>query len=67
MLQKFPSNKINVSRAPTHHDFTFDSRFLYELQHIIRLSKRVCWIFRFRNRLDFIKVYVFVQQKAWTL
>ena len=67
MLQKFPSKKINVSRAPTHHDFTFNWQFLYELPYMVRLSKRVYWIFRFRNRFDFIKVYVFVQQKAWTL
>ena len=67
MLQKFPSNEINVLRAPTHNDFTFNSRFLYELQQMIRQSKRVCWIFRFQNRFDFINVYVFVQQKAWTL
>ena len=67
MLQKFPSNKINVSQASTHHNFTFNLRFLYELQHTVRLSKSMCWIFRSRNRFDFIKVYAFVQQKAWTL
>ena len=67
MLQKFPSNKINVSQAPTQHNFTFNLRFLYELQHTVCLSKSMCWIFRFRNRFVFIKAYAFVQQKAWTL
>ena len=63
MLKKFPSDKINVtkntvfllSRAPTHHIFTFNSQFLYELKHMTHLSKTV-----------FIKVYIPVQQKAWT-
>ena len=45
MLKKFPSDKINVtknelfllSRALTHHSLTFNSAFLYELKHKIRL------------------------------
>ena len=73
MLKIFPSDKINVtenalfflSRAPNHHSFTSNSRFLYELS--VHLSKTVCEIFLFRFRLVFIKVYIFVQQKAWTL
>ena len=56
-----------LSRAPTHYSFTFNSRFLYELKHKVRLSKSVCGIFHFRFRHVFIKVYFFVQQKAWTL
>ena len=71
MLKKFPSNKINVRkkasfflRAPTHHSFTFNSQFLYELKHSVHFSKFVCGIFHFGFRLDFIKVYIFVQQKA---
>ena len=34
---------------------------------MVHLSKTVCGIFYFRFCLVFIKVYVFVQQKAWTL
>ena len=30
------------------------------------LSKTVCGIFHFRFRLVFIKIYIFVQQNAWT-
>ena len=49
MLKKFPSDKINgtknalffLSRAPTHHSFTFNLRFLYELKHKVRLSKTI--------------------------
>ena len=75
MLKKIPSEKIfgpkNVpfflSRAPTHHSFTFNSQFLYELKHNAHLSKTVCEIFHFRFRFVFIKVYVFVQQNAWAL
>ena len=48
---------IFLSRAPTHHSFTFNSRFLYELKHKVFLSKSVCGILHFRFRLVFIKVY----------
>ena len=56
MLKKFPSDKINdtkdafflLSRAPSHHSFTFNLQFLYELQHKVRLSKTGCGIFYFR-------------------
>ena len=72
MLKEIPSDKINgtkyallfLSRAPTHHSFTFNLRFLYELKHKVRFSKTVCGIFNFRFRSVFIKVYIFVQQNA---
>ena len=77
MLKKFPSNKINgtknalffIWRAPTHHSFTFNLRFLYELKQKVFLSKTMCGIFRFRLGffLIFVQVYFFVQQSAWTL
>ena len=75
MLKKFPWDKINgtknalffLSRAPTHHSFTFNLRFLYELKHKVRSFKTVCGIFHFRFRFILIKVYIFVQQNAWTL
>ena len=75
MLKKIFSDKINrtksalffLSRAPTHHSFTFNLRSLYELKHKVYLSETVRGIFHFRFRFVFIKVYIFVQQKAWTL
>ena len=75
MLKKIPLVNINgtknafffLSQTPTHHSFTFNLRFLYELKHKVRLSKTVCVIFRFRFRFAFTKVYIFVQQNAWTL
>ena len=75
MSKIIPSDKINgtknalffLSRAPTHHIFTFNLRFLYELKHKARLFKIVCGVFHFRFRFVFIKVYIFVQQNAWTL
>ena len=75
MLKKIPSDKINgtknalffLSRAPTNHCFSFNLRFLYELKHKVRLSKTVCGIFHFQFNFVFIKVYIFVQQNAWTL
>ena len=56
-----------LSRAPTHHSFTFNSQFLYGLKHKVHPSKSACGIFHFRFCLVFIKVYIFVQQKTWTL
>ena len=52
-----------LSRAPTHHNFTFNSRFLYELKQKIHLSKSMCDISHFRVPLVVIKVHIFVQQK----
>ena len=46
---------------------TFNSHFLYELKHKVHLSKAGCDIFHFRFRSVFVKVYIFVQQKAWIL
>ena len=74
MLKTFPLDKINgtknslvlLSRAPTYHSFTFNLQFLYELMHKVCLSKTVCEIFHFRFRFVF-KVYIFVQQNAWTV
>ena len=73
MLKRFPSDKKNgtknalffLSRAPTHHSFTFNSRFLYELKNKVHLSKIVCGIFHCRFRFAFIKVYI--QENAWIL
>ena len=49
MLKQFPSKNISgkkcalffPSRAPTHHIFTFNLRFLYEMKHKVRLSNTV--------------------------
>ena len=68
MLKTVPSDRINgtkntlffLSRAPTHHNFTFDLRLLYELKYKVCLSKTVCGVFRFRFRFIFIKVCIFV-------
>ena len=71
MSEKFPSDKINgtknafffLSRAPNHHSFTFNLRFLYELKYKVRLSKTAYGIFHFLFRFVFIKVFIFFQQK----
>ena len=47
--------------------FIFNSQLLDDLKHKARLSKSVCGIFHFLILFVFIKVYFFVQQKAWTL
>ena len=75
MLIKFPSDKINgtknvlffLLRAPTYHRFSFSLQFLDELRHKVCLSKIVCGVFHFWFCFVFIKVYIFVQQNAWTL
>ena len=48
----------------THHSFTLNLPFLYELKHKFRLSKTVCGIFHFPFRFVFIKVYIFVEQNG---
>ena len=73
MLKKFLSDKINgtqnplafLSRAPAHHSFTFNLQ--YELKHKVRLSKTVRGFSIFHSVFVFIKVYILVQQNAWTL
>ena len=70
MLKHFPQDKINVtknalfflSQAPTHHSFTFNSQFLYDLKHKFHLPKTVCEIFHFPFRFFFMKVYIFVRK-----
>ena len=60
-LKKNPFNKINdtknalffLSLAPTHHSFTSNLRFFYDLKHKVCLSKAVCRIFHFWFRFIF--------------
>ena len=69
MLKKILSDKISsiksalffLSQAATHHSFTFNLQFLYELKHKVCLFKTVCGIFYFQFCFVFIKVYIFVQ------
>ena len=56
-----------LSQAPTHHSFTFNLRFSYEMKDKVRLSKTAFEIFHFRFRFVFIEVYIFVQHHEWTL
>ena len=46
-----------LSRAPTYHSFSFNSRFSYELKHKVRLSKSMHCIFHFRFR--FVNFFFF--------
>ena len=72
MLKKIPSEKINglknalffLSRAPTHHSFTFHLRFFYEMKHRIRLSKTVCRIF---HSVSFLLKFIFLFNKMYGL
>ena len=68
MLKIFPSEKIDdtknalffLSRAPTHHSFTFNLRHLYELNQKVRPSKTVCdfpFSIPFRFYLKFIFLF----------
>ena len=51
-------------RDPTHQSFTFNSQFLYKLKHKVHLFENVCGICHFQFCLVFMKVYIFVPQKA---
>ena len=53
-----------LSQAPTHHSYTFNLRFLYQLKHKVRPSKTVCGIFHFQFQFVLIRVYIFVQQNV---
>ena len=68
LLKKFSSDVTKnvlffISRAPTHHSFILTLRSLYELNHKVRLTR----IFHFRFRFVVIKVYILVQENAWSL
>ena len=64
MVKKIPLDKMNVTKntlsflswAPSHYSFTFNSQFLYEVKHMVYLSKTVCEISHFLFCLVFIKV-----------
>ena len=56
-----------IMSAPTCHSFTYNLRFLYELKYNVCLSKTMCEIFHFQFHFASIKVYIVVQQNAWTL
>ena len=72
-VKKIPPDKVNVTQdallislaSSTYHSFTLNSRYLYELKHQACHSKSMRGIFHLLFRFFFIKVYVFVQQKAW--
>ena len=59
--QKKKNNTKNtlllLSRAPTHHSFTFNSRLLYELKHMVHLSTAVYGIFHFPFLFKFIFLF----------
>ena len=54
-------------RVPSRHSFPFNSQFLYALENKFRFCKSVYGISRFQLHFVFIRVYIFVQQKTWTL
>ena len=68
LKKKIPSDKVNgtknalflLSKAPTHHSFTFNLRFLYELKHEFRLSETVCGIF---DSVPFLLKFIFLFSK----
>ena len=72
MLKQFPSDKINVtknalfflSRALIHHSFTFNSQFLYELNHKVHHSKTVWGILHHRFRFLFYESLYFCSTKG---
>ena len=59
--------QLGEKRKKREYIFNFNSQFLYELKQKVHLSQTVCEIFHFKIRFVFIKVYAFMQQKAYTL
>ena len=66
--KRYKNAVVFLSQAPTQQSFTFNLRFLFELEHKIpRPCKTVCGIFHFRLGFFFINVHIFFQQNACTL
>ena len=71
MFKRFLSGKMCSTKhalffllgVSTHHSFTFNLRFSYELKHKFRFSKTVREIFHCRFRFVFIKVIYLVNKK----
>ena len=63
-LWELKSIQMQQEQGPIHRSFTFILLFLYELKHIVLLSRIMCGILHFLFRFIFIKVYIFVQQNA---
>ena len=56
-----------LSQALSHHSFTFNLRFLYELKYKIRHPK-MCVDFSIFDSVSFLLKFIFlVQQNAWTI
>ena len=51
--------------VPTHHSFTFDSPFLYDLKHKARVSKSMRGIFHFRFPFSFLLIFIFLFNKRY--
>ena len=72
MLTKIPTNNINdtknalffLSWAPTHHSFTFNLWFLYELKDKVHLSKTVCLVFSIFDSVSFLLKFIFLFNKV---
>ena len=72
MLKKFPSNKTTVTKKCTlfplvdsnYHSFTFNSKSLYKLKHMVHLFKTVCGILDFPFHLVFTKHYIFCSSNS---
>ena len=64
--RRYKKCPIYFFELQTHHSFTINLRFLYELKDKV-LSKTVYGIFHFGFRFVFVKVYIFVELKVLTL
>ena len=71
--KKFPSDKINISKhalflllwATTHHSFTFNLRFLFELKHKL-ISLKMCVEFSIFDSASFLLKFMFLfNKKHW--
>ena len=63
----FVTKHVLVLLSPTHHSFTLKSQLLYKLKHKVHLFKIMCGTNHLPFRLIFMKVYIFVPQKAWAV
>ena len=68
-VKRFPSDKINITKTAVFLSnlSNFNLQFLYQLMHMVYLSKTVCGIFHFQFCFIFIEIYIFVQQNMFVL
>ena len=60
--KRYKKSTLFLSRALTHHSFTFNLQFLYGLEHMVHLSKTVSG-FSIFDSVSFLLNFIFLFNK----